>query len=152
MIPLSELLPQAEPIILLSGYEDPAGEDSVVAVVDVGKASPFYEQALGGVPSCVALEYMAQTMALLVGLRDRRRGQKPRIGFVLGSRKLETKIPCFRDGERYRISATCTYEDESFGSFDCTITDGRGELVAKGTLTAFQPEGEITTERIREFA
>lgn len=139
-------------MILLSGYEEPAGEDSVVAFVDVGMASPFCEQALGGVPSCVALEYMAQTMALLVGLRDRRRGQKPRIGFVLGSRKLETKIPCFRDGERYRIAVTCTYEDESFGSFDCTITDGRGETVATAMMTAFQPEGEITTERIKEFS
>ena len=152
MTPLSDLLPQAEPMILLSGYEEPAGEDSVVAFVDVGKASPFYEQTLGGVPACVTLEYMAQTMALLVGLRDRLRGQKPRIGFVLGSRKLETKIPCFCDGERYRILATCTYEDESFGSFDCTITDGRGETVATATMTAFQPEGEITTEKIKEFA
>lgn len=151
MLPLSELLPHAAPMILLTGYEEPLSEDSVVAFVDVGKASPFYEQALGGVPACVALEYMAQTMALLVGLRDRRRGQKPRIGFVLGSRKLETKIPCFCDGERYRISATCTYEDESFGSFDCTIADGRGELVAKGTMTAFQPEGEMTTERLKEY-
>ena len=139
-------------MILLSGYEEPAGEDSVAAFVDVGKASPFYEQVHGGVPSCVTLEYMAQTMALLVGLRDRRRGQKPRIGFVLGSRKLETRLPFFRDGERYRISTTCTYEDESFGSFDCTITDERGETVATATMTAFQPEGEITTEKIKEFA
>lgn len=139
-------------MILLTGYEEPVSEEAVVAFVDVGKAAPFYEQALGGVPACVALEYMAQTMALLVGLRDRRRGQKPRIGFVLGSRKLETKIPCFCDGERYRILATCTYEDESFGSFDCTITDGRGETVATATMTAFQPEGEITTEKIKEFA
>lgn len=139
-------------MILLTGYEEPVSEEAVVAFVDVGKAAPFYEQALGGVPACVALEYMAQTMALLVGLRDRRRGQKPRIGFVLGSRKMETKIPCFCDGERYRILATCTYEDESFGSFDCTITDGRGETVATATMTAFQPEGEITTEKIKEFA
>lgn len=139
-------------MILLTGYEEPVSEEAVVAFVDVGKAAPFYEQALGGVPACVALEYMAQTMALLVGLRDRRRGQKSRIGFVLGSRKLETKIPCFCDGERYRILAMCTYEDESFGSFDCTITDGRGETVATATMTAFQPEGEITTEKIKEFA
>ena len=139
-------------MILLSGYEEPEGEESVVAFVDVGKASPFYEQPLGGVPSCVALEYMAQTMALLVGLRDRRRGQKPRIGFVLGSRKLETRIPCFREGARYRVTATCTYEDESFGSFDCEIEDDGDKVVAKATMTAFQPEGEITTERIREFA
>ena len=151
MTSLPELLPHAAPMILLSGYEEQEREESVIAFVDVGRESPFYEQTLGGVPSCVALEYMAQTMALLVGLRDRRRGQKPRIGFVLGSRKLETRLPFFRDGERYRISATCTYEDESFGSFDCTIADGRGELVAKGTMTAFQPEGEMTTERLKEY-
>lgn len=152
MTPLSDLLPQAEPMILLTGYEEPVSEGAVVAFVDVGKAAPFYEQALGGVPACVALEYMAQTMALLVGLRDRRRGQKPRIGFVLGSRKLVTSLPCFRDGERYRISATCTYEDESFGSFDCVITDQGGVEVVTATMTAFQPEGEITTEKIKEFA
>ena len=151
MTPLSELLPQAEPMILLTGYEVPLSEDAVAAFVDVTTASPFYEQALGGVPACVALEYMAQTMALLVGLRDRRRGQKPRIGFVLGSRKLETKIPCFRDGERYRISATCTYEDESFGSFDCIVTDRNGAGVAKATMTAFQPEGEMTSARLKEY-
>lgn len=149
---LAELLPQAAPMILLSGYEEPTAEDSLAAFVDVSAASPFYEPGLGGVPACVALEYMAQTMALLVGLRDRLRGVSPRVGFVLGSRKLETMIPCFRAGERYRISATCTYEDDSFGSFDCVITDGHGETVATATMTAFQPEGEITTEKIKEFA
>ena len=84
MMSFAELLPQAAPMILLSGYEEPEGEESVVAFVNVGKTSPFYEQTLGGVPACVALEYMAQTMALLVGFRDRRRGVKPRIGFGTG--------------------------------------------------------------------
>lgn len=152
MIPLSEFLPQAEPMILLTGYEEPVSEDSASAFVDVTSMSPFYERALSGVPACVALEYMAQTMALLVGLRDRRRGVSPRVGFVLGSRKLETKIPCFRVGERYRIAATCTYEDESFGSFDCVIADRDGNEVAQATMTAFQPQGDVTPEKIGEFA
>ena len=152
MIPLAELLPQAAPMILLSGYEEPTADDSVTALVDVTEAAPFYERALGGVPACVTLEYMAQTMALLVGLTRRRRGLKPQLGFVLGSRRLETRVPCFRAGERYRIAATCTYEDESFGSFDCTIADGRGKAVATATVTAFQPEGDVTAEKIEEFA
>ena len=139
-------------MILLTGYEEPVSEDAVAAFVDVGRDSPFYEPGLGGVPACVALEYMAQTMALLVGLRDRRRGIAPRVGFVLGSRKLETGIPRFRAGVRYRIAATCTYEDESFGSFDCVIEDDGGAVVAKATVTAFQPEGEVTPEKIGEFA
>ena len=149
---LAELLPQSAPMILLSGYEEPTADDSVSAFVDVTEEAPFYERALGGVPACVTLEYMAQTMALLVGLTRRRRGLKPQLGFVLGSRRLETRVPCFRAGERYRIAATCTYEDESFGSFDCVVTDGRGAEVAKATVTAFQPGGEMTPEKIGEFA
>ena len=152
MLSLAELLPHAAPMILLSDYEEPTAEDSVTAFVDVTAASPFYESAFGGVPSCVALEYMAQTMALLVGLARRRKGLKPQLGFVLGSRKLETLVPCFQEGRRYRVTATCTYEDESFGSFDCEIEDDGGAVVARGTLTAFQPEGEVTTEKIEEFA
>ena len=139
-------------MILLTGYEEPVSEDAVAAFVDVTASSPFYERALGGVPACVTLEYMAQTMALLVGLRDRRRGVSPRVGFVLGSRKLETTIPLYREGARYRITATCTYEDESFGSFDCVIADRNGLEVAKATMTAFQPDGEVTPEKIGEFA
>ena len=152
MLPLSELLPQASPMILLSAYEEPTADDSVTAFVDVSAASPFYEPGLGGVPTCVAVEYMAQTMALLVGLARRRKGESPKLGFVLGTRKLETLVPCFQDGRRYRVTATCTYEDESFGSFDCEIEDNGGAVVAKGTLTAFQPEGEVTPEKIGEFA
>ena len=152
MPPLAELLPHKAPMILLSGYEEQTGEDMAVAFVDVGPESPFHDQALGGVPACVALEYMAQTMALCVGFHRRRGGGEPKMGFVLGSRKMETFVPCFRDGERYRITARCTYQDESFGSFDCEIADASGAIVARATLTAFQPEGEMTPERLEEFS
>jgi len=139
-------------MVLLTDYVEPTAEGSVEAFVDVSETSPFFDRALGGVPPCVTLEYMAQTMALLVGLMRRRRKEKPKMGFVLGSRRLETRIPCFRAGERYRVSATCTYEDESFGSFDCVIADGQGAEVAKGTLTAFQPKDDVTPEQLQEFA
>jgi len=150
--PLADLLPHAAPMRLLSGYEPWTADAAVTAFVDVSEASPFFDRTLGGVPSCVALEYMAQTMALLVGLTRCRRGERPKMGFVLGSRRLETRIPCFRAGVRYRVTAACTYEDESFGSFDCVISDGSGVEVAKGTLTAFQPADDLTPEKLREFA
>ena len=166
MLQLAELLPQAAPMILLSGYSEPTDENVVEAFVDVSTTSPFYEPGLGGVPACVALEYMAQTMALLVGLYRRRKGLPPQVGFVLGSRRLEVAVPCFLKGARYRVRAACTYQDEEFGSFDCEIrevkdeavaeggdsTDGLGAVVAKGTLTAFQPSGELTPEKMKEFS
>ncbi len=138
-VSLADLLPQAAPMVLLSGYGPPTEENAVEAFVDVTPQAPFFETALGGVPSCVALEYMAQTMALCVGLLRRRKGLAPQVGFVLGSRRLDVKVAAFRAGERYRVRAVCTFQDEEFGSFDCTIRDAAGAVVAAGTLTAFQP-------------
>ena len=148
---LGELLPHRPPMVLLDGFKEPSGSGEVEAHVDVTAASPFYEAELGGVPACVALEYMAQTMALCVGLYRRDKGLDPKIGFVLGSRRLETRIPAFRDGERYRVRATCTYQDEEFGSFDCDIRDSADAVVASGWLTAFQPMGEFTPEKLESF-
>ena len=149
-------------MILLSGYSEPTEENVVEAFVDIDEKSPFYEQAIGGVPGCVALEYMAQTMALLVGMYRRRKGLPPQVGFVLGSRRLEIAVPCFLKGTRYRVRAKCTYQDEEFGSFDCEIRtaddgavreDADGTMpVAKGTVTAFQPSGELTPEKMEEFS
>ena len=148
---LGELLPHRPPMVLLDGFKEPSGSGEVEAHVDVTAASPFYEAELGGVPACVALEYMAQTMALCVGLYRRGKGLDPKLGFVLGSRRLETRIPAFRDGERYRVRATCTYQDEEFGSFDCDIRDSADAVVASGRLTAFQPMGEFTPEKLESF-
>ena len=138
---LAEMLPQAAPMILLSGYETPGDEDAIDAYVDVTPAAPFYDAAIDGVPSCVALEYMAQTMALCVGFHRRRKGLPPKIGFVLGSRRLALNVEKFAPARRYRIHAACTFQDEEFGSFDCTIReDGSDTPLATAALTAFQPD------------
>lgn len=148
---LAQLLPHADPMILLSGYEPSPSPDTVDAWIDIAPDSPFYVPESGGVPGCVALEYMAQSMALCIGSIRRVRGLGPKLGFVLGSRRLETAIPFFRNGERYRVHVHCTYHDESFGSFDCFIADAAGAVVATAQMTAFQPEGDITPETLEEL-
>lgn len=150
-VSLAELLPQASPMILLSGYDEPTEEGAVETYVDISSSSPFFETDARGVPGCVTLEYMAQTMALLVGIVRRRENLPPKLGFVLGSRRLTVRIPYFKEGERYRVRAECTYQDEEFGSFDCRITDRAGECVAEGTVTAFQPSGEMTAEKMKDY-
>ena len=149
---LESLLPQARPMILLSGYQPQSEERIVDACVNVSPESPFYEVALGGVPGCVALEYMAQTMALCVGFLRRRGGLPPKMGFVLGTRKMTVTVPFFKSGERYDVRAENTYQDESFGSFDCTIRDSVGTVVATAQMTAFQPEDGITPDKLEEFS
>lgn len=149
---LESLLPQANPMIVLSGYVPPENPDEVESWVDIDPSSPFFDRAEDGVPGCVALEYMAQTMALCIGFIRRSRGLAPKLGFVLGSRRLEIHIPFFRRGGRYRVRAVCTYRDESFGSFDCTVGDERGSVVAAAQMTAFQPPGEVTQEVLEDFS
>ena len=146
---LAEMLPQAAPMILLSGYETPGDEDAIDSYVEVTPDSPFFDAAIGGVPSCVALEYMAQTMALCVGFHRRRQGLPPKLGFVLGSRRLALEIEKFIPGKRYRVHAACTFQDEEFGSFDCTIRDEGDAVVASAALTAFQPDETMLDERLR---
>ena len=143
---LDSLLPHRRPMTMLVEALPEQEPGTAVAVADTSESCIFFDTAIGGVPVCAALEYMAQAMALVVGFMRRRRGAPPKVGFVLGSRRMSVKTPVFRDGERYKVKAVCIYQDESFGSFDCSIDDARGDTVASAKMTAFQPDGEITED------
>ena len=140
---LLDLLPHRPPMTMLSQVlsVDVPGEASAVA--DTSPESIFYDSALGGVPACVALEYMAQAMALAVGAERHRKGTRPRVGFVLGTRRLEVKVAVFESGKRYVVMAKCVYSDDELGSFDCTIAGPDGETVATASLTAYQPPAAL---------
>lgn len=140
-LPLEKVLPHRAPMILLSDYDpDSFSEEGVCASVTVTEGDVFYDSALEGVPASVALEYMAQTVACYVGLVQAGKGQTPRIGFVLGSRKIDITIPVFKKGERYGIRARLLFTDDAFASFETVITDAGGGIVASGIMNAFQPE------------
>ena len=97
------------------------------------------------VPSYVAIEYMAQAIAAWNGLLSRKQGQKPRIGFLLGSRKLKLLTPCFKVGETLNVFGQSKYNDEEMASFDCWV-ERSGERVAEASLNVFQPKEGISLE------
>lgn len=133
------MLPHSPPMVMIERGEDLADGVSAAYAV-VSPESVFYDPVLGGVPGVAALEYMAQTMAFAVGARQKRRGEEPAVGFVLGSRRLEVAVAAFRPGCGYRVTARCDYADEEFASFDCAITDDGGRVVASAALTACLPK------------
>ena len=149
---LEELLPHRPPMVMLAELISVDEPGVASAVPDTSPGCIFYDSELKGVPACAALEYMAQTMALAVGAEHRRRGQSPKVGFVLGTRRMEVKIATFESGKRYVVNAKCVYDDEAFASFDCSITDPNGSTVATALLTAYQPpksmleQGEVVLE------
>ena len=148
----ADLLPHRPPMILLAELISVDVSNEASAVVDTSPDCIFYDPELKGVPACAALEYMAQTMALVVGAERRRRGLAPRVGFVLGTRRMDVKVATFESGKRYVANAKRVYDDEEFASFDCSITDPDGTMVATALFTAYQPpervleQGEVVLE------
>ena len=148
----ADFLPHRPPMILLAELISVDVPGVASAVADTSPGCIFYDPELKGVPACAALEYMAQAMALVVGAEHRRRGGGPKVGFVLGTRRLEVKVSTFESGKRYVVNAKCVYGDDEFASFDCSITDPDGAMVATALLTAYQPpesmleQGDVTLE------
>ncbi len=131
------------PMMLLSGCKPAAAGEEVEAWVDIMPESPFFDAEGGGVPGCVALEYMAQAMAVYVGRARAAVGLPPAMGYLLGSRRLAVEIPFFASGSRYTVRTSCTYWDDAFGSFDCRIEDAGGAIIATAQVTAYLAEGVL---------
>ncbi len=137
---IASLLPHRPPMVLIDGVEafDPAAKRVVVSV-KIDDSNPFFSD--GGVPSWVAIEYMAQASAALVGLRDRSREPDcaPRVGMLLGTRRMDVGLSRFVAGETYRTSSECVFEDSDAASFQCEIRDAADRVVASATLNAYRP-------------
>ena len=92
-----------------------------------------------GVPAWVGIEYMAQAVAAWSGARARAAGGSPRIGFLLGTRRYEARVPEFAAGARLLVQAHCELIGENgLGMFDCRITHDGREL-AVGRLSVYEP-------------
>ena len=144
---LLDLLPHRPPMRMLAGVLE-VGDGVGRAIADTSQESVFHDSEAGGVPACVALEYMAQTVALAVGESRRSRGAPPRAGFLLGTRRMEVNVDAFASGRRYSTVAKCTYADDESGSFDCTVIGPGGELAARAALTAYQlSDGMLNSAR-----
>jgi predicted hotdog family 3-hydroxylacyl-ACP dehydratase len=135
-MPIAELMPHGGRMRLLDRILE-GDADSLLAEVTVREDSLFF--ANGGVGGWVGIEFMAQAVAAWAGWHARLRGEAPRVGFLLGTRRYECSRPVFKPGECLRIEVLRQFSaDNGLGQFDCTITIGT-ETVAKAALTVFEP-------------
>lgn len=132
-LPIAEIVPHAGPMCLLHRAVE-ADADSFVAEVDV-RADGLFAEAHGW----LGLEYMAQTIGAWAGWQARQRGIKPKIGFLLGSRRYECTLPVFPAGQTLQIEIHRNFiADNGLGQFDCRIRLG-DKTVATAALTIFEP-------------
>ncbi|HBN22588.1 MAG TPA: 3-hydroxydecanoyl-ACP dehydratase [Holosporales bacterium] len=136
MSTIGKFLPHDEPMVLLDDLLE-CLEESVHATVTPHKESPFCEQ--GAIPSYVALEYMAQSVAAWNGYHAHQRQEQPKVGFLLGSRRLTLHVPSFLVGETLNVYGKCQYNDGEMASFECWIEKNK-ERLAEATLNVYQPK------------
>lgn len=96
-----------------------------------------------GLPTWVGIEIMAQTISLHAGVQGRQAGNPPKLGFLLGTRKMILPFSHFGLGETLTVTATCQYVHENLGVFDCQIAIN-DNVCMTATLSVYEPtEGEF---------
>jgi predicted hotdog family 3-hydroxylacyl-ACP dehydratase len=118
-----------------------ADAEHAVAEVDVPFDGLFVRD--GAVPAWIGIEYMAQTISAWAGAKSRERGQEPKLGLLLGTRRYETACTAFPSGEVLRVQARREFQaGNGLGMFDCRI-EMRGREVATAKVSVFEPEDPL---------
>jgi len=139
--PIAHYVPHAGSMCLLDRLVD-AGEDWLHAELTIAPDHLFLDSAGAGsgVGAWVGIEYMAQAVAAWAGVQARRRGEAPKIGFLLGSRRYACTRASFALGETLRVEVRRVFEaDNGMSQFDCALNIG-DEAVVTAQLTVFGPE------------
>ncbi|GGQ03630.1 hotdog family protein [Shewanella litoralis] len=136
---ISEFVPHRAPMILIDNLLEHQ-PDSLLTAIHINEASAYFDSAINGVPNYVGIEYMAQSIAALAGVEAKLMGDKVRVGFLLGSRKLQMHIGHFILGQTYHTRVSRLYQEPSgLAVFDCQISH-QGHVIASANVNVFQPQ------------
>ena len=137
--PIETVVPHEHPMILvdeLVAYND----SSAQCRVNITRSSNFYSETKQSVPSYVAIEYMAQSIAAFANANEKDQGGEVAIGFLVSSRKLKVFISNFTLGMQLDVFVEQLYVEESgLSAFDCFI-EHKGERVTEAKINIFQPK------------
>ncbi|TNE33981.1 MAG: hypothetical protein EP348_11895 [Alphaproteobacteria bacterium] len=132
---IGEILYHAPPMILIDAVTE-ADETEVAARVDIHTETPFLQGE--EVPAYVGIEYMAQSIAAWSGIKARKSGGEPRIGYLVSTRNMKMTGGNYRIGDRLEISVRLVYDETPMAVFDCEIRRA-GNCLAEARLNVYQP-------------
>jgi predicted hotdog family 3-hydroxylacyl-ACP dehydratase len=122
---VAELIPHSPPMVLLDRI---VHYDSMTLIAEIAiKANcRFYDPAVQGVPSWVGIEYMAQAISALAGLRAREKNTGIKIGFLLGTRRMLLQQKVLLADNCYQVHVKQLFWDVSgLANFECEIRHGQ---------------------------
>jgi predicted hotdog family 3-hydroxylacyl-ACP dehydratase len=124
---------------------------SLNAEYDIDSACQFYEITLGGIPSWVSFECMAQAISALCGIGRRLRGDEPTMGVILSVSNLTLYEPVLRGTafitvtEDIKLDAAYSFN----GAVRCGVTN---KLCAEAKLTVMDIETDAFFKMMRADA
>ena len=126
MFKIDELVPHAGKMVLLERVVE-FDEDHMIAEVIVRNDGLYGDE--NSVPAWLGIEYMAQTVAALGGMKRRIAGKPINLGFLLGTRRYDCNIDAFAVGSVLTISVKRLIQEQGLGVFDCRI-EGPGVCIS----------------------
>ena len=135
---VEELLPHSGRMVLLDRVIE-FDEENMVAEVIVRDDGLFGHD--NTVPAWLGIEYMAQTIAALGGMKRRLAGKTLNPGFLLGTRRYDCNVDIFAVGSVLTVNVKRLVEDQGLGVFDCRIA-AEG-ILASAKLNVYQPDTAI---------
>ncbi|PKR53135.1 ApeP family dehydratase [Thalassospira marina] len=143
--PVETLVPHARPMLLIDRII--AADDlSMQADVTIHAQSLFCSDEYG-VPAYVGIEYIAQTVSAYSGWRalqaSKTGNSQPRIGYLLGTRKMTMAKSGFKPGDHLIISVENIFEDGEMGVFEGTVRRNQ-EVIVSARVNVYQPEIQNT--------
>lgn len=98
-----------------------------------------------GLPTWAAIELMAQTISMYAGIQGQRQGLEPKIGFLLGTRKMLLPIAYFALNSQIQIKVKKNYMHDNLGVFDCELY--YDQHIISATLSVYEPENVLAIDQ-----
>jgi predicted hotdog family 3-hydroxylacyl-ACP dehydratase len=134
--PVAELVPHAAPMVLLDKITA-ATNVTLSAEVTIDESSPFFAGEIE-IPAWWSIEYLAQGVAALAGLRRHQKGSNIPVGFLTGCRGFRASRSGIPLGTRAVVMVEEVFcLDDSVAIFDCRLESEHFE--AEGRLTVYTP-------------
>ncbi|RYZ83771.1 MAG: 3-hydroxylacyl-ACP dehydratase [Moraxellaceae bacterium] len=131
------LVQEGKPYVIADAISD--SDLDAIAELTIRPELMFCEAQ--GLPTWVSIEIMAQTVSAYSGWMGQQLQQSPKVGFLLGTRKLQLPVPYFELGQTLRIRVEQQYLHEGLGQFACEIYDA--EHVISAMLSVYEPTDAV---------
>jgi predicted hotdog family 3-hydroxylacyl-ACP dehydratase len=136
---LADLMPHAAPMILLTSLLE-VGEEHAICEVTINEQSMFFDKKSNSVPAWVGIEYMAQSISVHAGVHAQLNDQPVKIGLLLGSRRYESEVIGFEQGDCLQIRVQKLYQEANgLAGFECKILKDE-QLICEAKLNVFSPQ------------